>query len=138
MKNSNDANGIPQTEPINVNASPQTPPAPMPDPMPEGSHPHGHYGGPQYPAPGMPLMHLTGGMKFGWAATAFLLGPVAILLAWLTNLSNGHQARNEAIKYSVIGFVVQLVVGMLAVMFFGMTACAALGALDPASMMYYY
>ena len=134
MKNQNNANG----EPMNADASIQTPPAPMPDPMPEGSYMHGQPGGPYHPIPGAPLMRLTGGMKFGWAATAFLLGPVAILLAWLTSLSNGHEARNEAIKYSVIGFVAQLVVGLLAMAFFGMTACAALGALDPASMMYYY
>ena len=138
MKNSNNANGVPQTEPINVDANVQAPPAPMPDSIPEGSRMHGQYGVPHHPMPGAPLMCLTGGMKFGWAATAFLLGPVAILLAWLTNLSNGHEARNEAIKYSVIGFVAQLVIGLLVMTFFGMTACAAIGALDPANMLYYY
>lgn len=54
--------------------------------------------------PGMPLLYLTGGMKFGWAVCGFFLGPIAILLAWLTNQSNFPQAKSEAVKFSLIGF----------------------------------
>lgn len=83
-------------------------------------------------APGMPLLYLSAGMKFGWALVGFLLGPVAILLAWLTNLANYPEAKNEAIKYSIIGFVVMLVVGCLFMTLFGVAACSAAGAMmDP-------
>ena len=73
------------------------------------------------PAPGMPLMQLTGGMKLGWAVAGFLLGPAAILLAWLVNLNSYPEVKSGAIKFSIIGCVVTLA----AVTLLFITTCAA-------------
>ena len=91
--------------------APAVPPQPMPQNM-----------------SGMPLLYLTGGMKFGWAALGFFLGPLAILVAWLTNAHNFPQAKSEAVKFSLIGFLVSIVGWILLLMLFGFTACAAIGA----------
>lgn len=83
-------------------------------------------------APGLPLLYLSGGMKFGWALVGFLLGPVGILLAWLTNLTNYPEAKSEAIKFSIIGVVAMLVIGFLFMTLFGVAACSAVGSMmDP-------
>lgn len=76
--------------------------------------------------PGMPLLYLTGGMKFGWAVCGFFLGPIAILLAWLTNQSNFPQAKSEAVKFSLIGFLATFVIWVLLIVLFGVAACSAL------------
>lgn len=91
-------------------------------------------GAPVQNMPGMPLFSLTGGMKFGWAALGFLMGPVAILIAWLTNAHNFPDAKSDAIKFSLFGFLAQFVVGILIVVIFGMAACAAIGSMGS----YYY
>ena len=76
--------------------------------------------------PGMPLLYLTGGMKFGWAVCGFFMGPIAILLAWLTNQSNFPQAKSEAIKFSLIGFLATFIIWVLLFVLFGVAACSAL------------
>ena len=81
--------------------------------------------------PGMPLLYLTGGMKFGWAAAGFLMGPVAILLAWLTNAHNFPEAKNAAVKFSLFGFLAQILLWVLVVGLFGCATCAAIGSLGP-------
>lgn len=83
--------------------------------------------------PGMPLFCLTGGMKFGWAAAGFLMGPVAILLAWLTNAHNFPEAKNAAVKFSLFGFLAQILLWVLVFGLFGCAACAAVS-----SVPYYY
>ena len=75
--------------------------------------------------PGMPLLYLTGGMKFGWAVCGFFLGPIAILLAWLTNQSNFPQAKSEAVKFSLIGFLATFAVWVLVLVLFSVAACSA-------------
>ncbi len=86
--------------------------------------------------PGMPLLYLSGGMKFGWAAVGFFMGLVGILIAWLTNAHNFPQARSEAVRFALIGFVVSFVLVILLLVLFGFTACAALNA--SLSGYYYY
>lgn len=86
--------------------------------------------------PGMPLLYLTGGMKFGWAACGFFMGPIAILLAWLTNQSNFPQAKSEAIKFSLIGFLATFAVMILLFVLFGVAACSAL-SYGPSYYSYY-
>lgn len=81
--------------------------------------------------PGMPLFCLTGGMKFGWAAAGFLMGPVAILLAWLTNAHNFPEAKNAAVKFSLFGFLAQILLWVLVAGLFGCATCAAIGSLGP-------
>lgn len=103
------AGQVPPQQPFGP--APAVPPQPMPQNM-----------------PGMPLLYLTGGMKFGWAALGFFLGPLAILVAWLTNAHNFPQAKSEAVKFSLIGFLVSIVGWILLLMLFGFTTCAAIGA----------
>lgn len=85
---------------------------------------------------GMPLLHLTGGMKFGWAVCGFFMGPIAILLAWLTNAHNFPEAKSAAVKFSLFGFLAQFLIAFLALVLFGMAACAA--ATSALSAGYYY
>ncbi len=101
--------------------APAVPPQPMPQNL-----------------PGMPLLYLTGGMKFGWAVLGFFMGPIAILVAWLTNAHNFPQAKNEAVKFTLIGFLVSLVWWILLAVLFGFTACAAIGAAATGASYYYY
>lgn len=54
--------------------------------------------------PGMPLLYLTGGMKFGWAVCGFFLGPIAILLAWLTNQSNFRRRNPRRLSFRLLDF----------------------------------
>lgn len=79
--------------------------------------------------PGMPLFQLTGGMKFGWAVAGFFMGPIAILLAWLTNAHNFPEAKNAAVKFSLFGFLAQFLVWILVAGLFGCAACAAVSSL---------
>lgn len=85
--------------------------------------------------PGMPLFQLTGGMKFGWAVVGFFVGPIGILLAWLTNAHNFPEAKNAAVKFSLFGFLAQFLVWILVVGLFGCAACAAVSSIPPH---YYY
>lgn len=103
--------------------APQAAPAGQPfGAVPPQAHPSFAQQPPQRPQnmPGMPLLYLTGGMKFGWAVVGLLMGPVAILLAWLVNLSNFPQAKSDAMKFALIGFLVNLVLWI-----FFLTACGA-------------
>lgn len=90
---------------------------------------------PQYQAapkpqnlPGMPLLYLTGGMKFGWAALGFIMGPVAILIAWLTNASNFPDAKRDALKFSLFGFLAQFLIAAMLMGLVGCFSCAAIGS----------
>lgn len=103
------AGQVPPQQPFGP--APAVPPQPIPQNM-----------------PGMPLLYLTGGMKFGWAALGFLVGPIAILVAWLTNAHNFPQAKSEAVKFSLIGFLISIMGWFLLLMLFGFTACAAISA----------
>ncbi|MDO5042622.1 MAG: hypothetical protein Q4D92_03845 [Slackia sp.] len=85
--------------------------------------------------PGMPLFQLTGGMKFGWAVVGFFVGPIGILLAWLTNAHNFPEAKSAAVKFSLFGFLAQFLVWILVVGLFGCAACAAVSSIPPH---YYY
>lgn len=116
----------------------QVPPAAQPQPAPQ----------PQYTAPapapapvpqnipGMPLMVLTDGMKFGWLVCGLFMGPIAILIAWLTNAANFPKAKNDAVKFALFGFLIQMLLGILFVVLFGMAACASIGAASSAYSMY--
>ena len=78
--------------------------------------------------PGMPLLYLTGGMKLGWAALGFFMGPIAILIAWLVNASSFPQVKSDAVKFTLFGFLAQFVIGILLVILFGVAACSTIGA----------
>ncbi len=149
---SDNANPIPEQP---ASQAPQTPPAPQAPAQdavpPAGQVPPSGQVPPQQPyaapaaqvppmpqnMPGMPLLYLTGGMKFGWAVLGFFMGPIAILIAWLTSAHNFPQAKSEAVKFTLVGFLVSLVGWVLLLMLFGFTACAAIGAAG-SSLAYYY
>lgn len=108
-------------------AAPQPMPQPMPQPVPQ----------PMYAPPMQPLMQLSGGMKFGWFVIGALMGIPGMLLAWLTNVSAYPQVKSDAVKFAVIGFVVNIVFWILAGLFFGTVFTVAMvGLVD--SLNYYY
>ncbi|MDO4443220.1 MAG: spore coat protein SP96 [Slackia sp.] len=153
MSDTINPSGTPQTQP-DAPQTAQIPPAPAAAPVPPaagaavppagsapippaGQVPPFQAAPPQQPVqniPGMPLFNLTGGMKFGWAAAGFLLGPVAILLAWLTNAHNFPEAKSAAVKFSLFGFLAQFLVWILVIGMFGCAACTAATSLPS----YYY
>lgn len=105
--------GVPQGQP---QGQPQ--PQPQPQPMP----------GVQFvPAPA-PLMQLTGGMKFGWALVGIGFGLWGILLAWLVNADKMPQVKSDAIKFTVIGFVVNIGLIFLATLAIGGLLAASVAA----------
>ncbi len=88
--------------------------------------------------PGMPLLYLTSGMKFGWAVVGFFVGPIGILIAWLTNAHNFPQAKSEAVKFSLIGFLASIVVVLLLLIMVGFAACSAFNSMTSSYYPYYY
>lgn len=107
----------PPTEPLPQQQPPaahQVPPA-QPQPQPQPQQPM--YGAPQpqpqawYPP--APLMQLTGGMKFAWLVVGALLGIPGIIIAWLVNVDKMPQVKSDALKFSIIGFVIWIVLGFL-------------------------
>lgn len=56
---------------------------------------------------------LSGGAKFGYLALGFFLGLIGVLIAWLTSKDKGSAYKSGAIKFSVIGFVIVLVLGIV-------------------------
>ena len=132
---------VPQQQPQQQAAAPQQPVAPEGFVPPAGQvppyQPYGMSGAPVPPSvqpmPGMPLMQLTGGMKAGWFFVGFLLGPVGILLAWLINLTNFPEVKSGALKFSLIGCAVTIVLAILLGVFVGMATFAAMS-----SLLYYY
>lgn len=60
-----------------------------------------------------PLEKLTGGMKFGWFAVSFLVGIAGIILAWLVNVDKAPQVKSDAMKWSIVGAVANIVFSLL-------------------------
>lgn len=103
----------PPTEPMPQQQPPmgqQVPPA-QPQPQPQPQQPM--YGAPQpqpqawYPP--APLMQLTGGMKFAWLVIGALMGIPGIIISWLVNVDKMPQVKSDALKFTVIGFVINIV-----------------------------
>lgn len=70
---------------------------------------------------------LTGGQKFGWVVIGMCMGIAGILLAWLTNL-NDNAVRSDAIKFSVIGLVINIVFVFLIFASVGCSTAALIGS----------
>ncbi|MGI6046086.1 MAG: spore coat protein SP96 [Eggerthellaceae bacterium] len=92
------------------------------------------------PVPPTPLYELTGGMKFGWFLVGCLAGIPGILIAWLTNVDKYNKVKSDAIKFSIIGFVVNIVfvvfiVSMIVLTIIGLSVGS--GAVDATYSMYY-
>lgn len=79
-----------------------------------------------------PLQQLTGGMKFAWAVIGAFLGIPGVVLAWVCNADKVSQVKNDAVKFSIIGFVVWIGLGIVVGLAIGGIATAtffgALGA----------
>ncbi len=107
----------------------QAPVPPQPAPASQQPYSEAHQQQPFYPqqpvVPPAPLAALTGGMKFGWFVIGALVGIPGIILAWLVNVDKLPQVKNDAVKFSIIGFAVWVVLGVLmCVGFLGMIAAA--------------
>lgn len=125
----------PETPQVPVTPQPQPQPQPQQPPMPQQVpvQPMYQQAPPVYvPAP---LTQLTGGMKFGWFVVGALLSVPGIVIAWLTNADKHPDVKNGAVKWSLIGFAVWIVLGFLfALLFTGMlmtAMAAAVGSMDP-------
>lgn len=86
-----------------------------------------------------PLAQLTGGMKFGWLVVGALMGIPGIVLAWLVNADKLPQVKNDAIKFSIIGFAVWIVLGiLLSLAVAGMMTAIVAGAVGSMGGGHYY
>lgn len=54
--------------------------------------------------PGMPLLYLTGGMKFGWAACGFLLGPSPFCLRGLRTKAISRRRNPRRLSFRSLDF----------------------------------
>lgn len=85
------------------------------------------------------LTQLTGGQKFGWFIVGFLGNIIGMLLAWLVNIDKAPQVKSDAIKFSVIGFVVAIVLDVILFVFMGMAMTAfTAGLIDSLDLSSYY
>ena len=114
-------------------AAASSPVPPQPAPASQQPYSEAHQQQPFYPSqpvmPPAPLAALTGGMKFGWFVIGALVGIPGIILAWLVNADKLPQVKNDAVKFSIIGFAVWVVLGVImCVGFLGMVAAAVGGA----------
>ena len=68
---------------------------------------------PQPVYPPAPLIQLTGGMKFGWLVVGLLIGIPGVVIAWLVNVDKMPQVKSDAVKFSLIGLAISIVLGLL-------------------------
>lgn len=108
--------GMPQPPqpPVGQPAPPQPQPQPQQPPMYAAPQPQ-----PQAFYPPAPLMQLTGGMKFAWLVVGALMGIPGLILAWLVNVDKMPQVKNDALKFAIIGFAIQIVLGFLFALIMG-------------------
>lgn len=116
----------PQQPPIGQQMPPQQPyqaPQPTYQPQPQ----------PMYmPAP---LMQLTGGMKFGWFVVGALMGIPGIVISWLVNVDKLPQVKSDALKWTIIGFVVNIVFWfIMGFLITGAISAAVYGAINSMDM----
>lgn len=84
------------------------------------------------------LTQLTGGQKFGWLVVGFLGSIIGMLLAWLVNIDKAPQVKSDAIKFSVIGFVISILLQVILVAFVGVAMTAVMSSyIDALNLMYY-
>ncbi|MRX83964.1 spore coat protein SP96 [Eggerthella guodeyinii] len=134
----------PPTEPMPQQQPPMGQQVPPAQPQPQPQQPM--YGAPQpqpqafYPP--APLMQLTGGMKFAWLVVGALMGIPGIIISWLVNVDKMPQVKSDALKFTVIGFVINivfwfimsfLITGAISAAVYGM-----MGSLDSGSYGYGY
>lgn len=86
------------------------------------------------PAPtGQPLASLTTGMKAGWFGVGVFASFAGILLAWLVNADKTPQVKSDAMKWSLVGFAVSILLNIAYLWMVGST----LGGSGTASSFYW-
>lgn len=86
------------------------------------------------PAPtGQPLVSLTTGMKAGWFGVGVFASFAGILLAWLVNADKAPQVKSDAMKWSLVGFAVSILLNIAYLWMVGST----LGGSGTASSFYW-
>lgn len=113
------ASQVPPAQPQSAPGASQVPPA----------QPEQPYAQPVYPP--APLVKLSGGMKFAWFVIGALVGIPGILLAWVCNADKYPQVKNDAVKFSAIGFAVWMLAGIIFTMMIGGMLAAFVAACDP-------
>lgn len=83
------------------------------------------------------LTRLSGGMKFGWLVVGLFLGIPGMVIAWLANVDKHPQVKHDAIMFSVIGFVITLVLDIIAIVAFAGIVAATVSSLGAYSGMYF-
>ncbi|MEG0683342.1 MAG: spore coat protein SP96 [Raoultibacter sp.] len=112
-------------DPVQPPVQPAPQPEPQPQPMPQPMQPM------YAPAP---LMQMTGGMKFGYCLLGFLMSLPGVLIAWLINADKVPPMKSDALKFSLIGFAVSIVIGILLTMMFIGFIVALVAAAGDASL----
>lgn len=129
------ASQVPPAQPQSGPGASQVPPA---QPQPEQPYAQAQqqqpytqpvYTQPVYPP--APLMKLSGGMKFAWFVIGALVGIPGILLAWVCNADKYPQVKNDAVKFSAIGFAVWMLAGIILTVMIGGVLAAFVAACDP-------
>jgi hypothetical protein len=65
-------------------------------------------------------------MKFGWLVIGIIMGITGILIAWLANAGRADRVKSDAVKFSVIGMVVNILAWViLGIIGFGLLAVLA-------------
>ena len=84
------------------------------------------------------LTKLTGGMKFGWLCVGLLLGIPGMIIAWLVTADKHEQVKHDAIMWSVIGFAINFVFSLIAVVAFTGIMAAAIQSVASGYGGYYF
>ena len=120
----------PAAQPQSGPGASQVPPAqPQPEQPYAQAQQHQPYAQPVYPP--APLTKLSGGMKFAWFVIGALVGIPGILLAWVCNADKYPQVKNDAVKFSAIGFAVWMLAGIILTVMVGGLLAAFVAACDP-------
>ncbi|MEG1561305.1 MAG: spore coat protein SP96 [Raoultibacter sp.] len=112
--------------PVQPAPQPEPQPQPRPQPMPQPVQP--------LYAPAPLMMQMTGGMKFGFCLLGFLMSLPGVLVAWLINADKVPSMKSDALKFSLIGFAVSIVIGILLTMMFVGFIVALVAAAGDASL----
>ena len=125
----------PAAQPQSTPGASQVPPAqPQPEQPYAQAQQHQPYAQPVYAQPvypPAPLTKLSGGMKFAWFVIGALVGIPGILLAWVCNADKYPQVKNDAVKFSAIGFAVWMLAGIIFTVMIGGMLAAFVAAVDP-------
>ncbi|OUO92051.1 hypothetical protein B5F40_01585 [Gordonibacter sp. An230] len=117
----------PQQPPMHsAQPQPQQPPAYAPQPQPQHPPAYAPQPQPQPFYPPAPLMQLTGGMKFGWLVVGLFIGVAGVVIAWLVNVDKLPQVKKDAVKFSLIGFAISIILWLLYSFAIGSLFAAAL------------